>query len=745
MPFRTTFLTASFRPATAEQSTRSEVPSVNSSHAHEHRSIALDELLSQHANSSSRALDHVTNLYNQLCEQHNSDRAERSRLQQENAKLWTWVTGLKKERDALQKEARDVYTSQRDLRYLANRITDLESVLSANGLPIPASSRDRLSPAESMHASTSRETDQSGSKARSGRDLYSAVPRRPSNSPRSTSDSVATFPSSSATGRDRQRSGDTLSNSTSIRSFVTASSDSLLPPSLSTASSTTSLATNSRHRIEREREQNEKRVQHGTSTLASHHGPSSNVASLSSTNQQHGGVSRTQYRETRPPSLSSARHSDNDHLSSIPDTPHVQSYDSDYDSDLEGVAADISRNTIIATAPSRHASGSTSGSTSSPVQYAFSTLAPSSGTSNKSPSHESVSGGSNFLGMPKASSLPISPALSNASSFAPASSQSGASGAASSVGAGSPRSPVHALSSPLLPHHQSQVPQSSPRSPRVAQLAQQASAASFHNPASIQAPPLPPLAKPSLRRRASSLDLSATKERSPIPSRSATPPVGLGVSASHSPTATQYASVLPKTPPMPLPDPFGDGRFGADGRSQHTTPMVELPDEARRYIIAHDGDRLPSPVSPYTLTHRERHPSTPGRVSRHCRNGNCRACIRADGGITCLHTPLFFSSEVLESQQLRVQIPTSARPKLPGRVERLLPSRRPPARTLRRSQARRRDTSMAVNRSPKYPIQPPRIATGEVHRCRRARERIQRIPPFVSHRGRDPAAYTMAT
>jgi len=65
---------------------------------------------------------------------------------------------------------------------------------------------------------------------------------------------------------------------------------------------------------------------------------------------------------------------------------------------------------------------------------------------------------------------------------------------------------------------------------------------------------------------------------------------------------------MPRTPPHPA--------FNQDGpNGLFSTPLVELPDGVRQYMIAQEnGLQIPSPLDPYHAKEK-RHGASPGKVS----------------------------------------------------------------------------------------------------------------------------------
>ena len=413
---------------------------------------------------------------------------------------------------------------------------ELQAALSLAGVAIPPSGRDRLSPAADSAEVYDGQLD---------------LHQRPSPGLRSHSDSgPSSFPFAS---RERQRlgqSGGMLSSSNSMSSFATANNE------------TQSLSSSSDKDRSRRKLRNKMtpimQMSSSSSTM------SLSTASPNSTGHDANSRSRDgQMGVSMPPLSSSASTSgllahseanarDKEGLITIPSTPVLHD-------DSDGV-------------PSY---------TSSPVQTSFAVLPNRSGSSVNLNSDRSDAGSSDhYLRMPRTSPMPSSPSVS-ASSIS-----------VSQFTSGSPRSPCH--------------PSSGLENPSSQQLPNNPSVASRPVPAVAVFPYIPAVAIPStstssqrpLRRKASSLDLTSTSEKSPLPSRASTPPPALGSPMLHEPTPTSPAqhTTLPRTPPpQAFPGDTGQGTI-----TQFSTPVVELPDEARRYIMAqHGGVQLPSPGSPY--------------------------------------------------------------------------------------------------------------------------------------------------
>ena len=493
-----------------------------------------ENLLHQHSNSSPKALSALVSSYNALQSLHENERSERSRLTMENHKLWNWCSSLKRERDALQRDMQNTTSANREIKILASRVMELESALTAVGVIIPPSSRDRLSPAN-LTTAIDGQADQ-----------Y----RRPSSSPRSLSDSGPPLYAS----RERQRSGQSagmMSSSNSVNSFATAGSE---PPQMSSAK-------------DRDRDR-DKRRQQSTGVLGMQMSASVSSVSFptdSPSSTAPGAPSRTRDGQNgtgMPP------------LSSSTSIAGLSSYSETNARGREGLA------TIPSTPTIHDDSEGVPSSSKSPTQASMTLITSRSGSSSQIHSDRSDGTSSDrHLRTLDTSPMPSSPALSAASATISQDIHS------------SPVSPNYPPPSPSVPAVQQQhLPPASPRTKPFVPSSSYMSAKPVSSTGSVTQRPL--------RRKASSLDLASTSEKSPVPSRSATPPPHLKSPTLHqtgSSSPTQFV-LAPRTPPPPT-IPGNAPKRGIV--SQYSTPMVELPDEVRRYIMAqHGGMHLPSPGSP---------------------------------------------------------------------------------------------------------------------------------------------------
>lgn len=464
-------------------------------------------------------------------------------------------TNLQRERDALQRDVASSSSVNREIRFLSGRVMDLEAALRLNGLSVPPSNASRLSPI--------------------GSDVGDAeLPfRRPSPGPRSTSDVGprsandghslhANMPVSRDKTRTAQYSVGGMSSSASTNSFTTATSDPALSASSSSSSRLDLGVSKDGRRDRRERDITPTAATLGVNGTNGRGTPtiqSQNVFIASPALSQ--GAFSSQSRSLPPISssasynshLNSASHSEG--LGTIPATPQVQA-DDDF--------ADY---------------------TASPTVGSFA--------------------GVEHLRVARNSPLPISPALSSHSRIS--SSQHSA--------ATSPRSP-HWTAPPSPSIGSSRAPDS-PRH-HLRHTPQLASSQATYRPSSETSSAVLPGAiqqQRRLTRKASSLDLTAGKAKSPalpLPGRSVvTPPPDLGASP---PMLDEPASPftaetrLPRTPSPPPVPARDDAQYAelrlsnsarSDSNSLFSTPLVELPDEARRYIMVQNGGgSLPSPTTP---------------------------------------------------------------------------------------------------------------------------------------------------
>lgn len=579
---------ASSSSASTSQAQPSNMPSAasnTSSSSTPFQPITLKQVMAAHGNDVNQALTGLLGNFNVALQDRESDKAEKQRLNNENSKLWNWANNLKREKES----------NMMEIRSLCARVVELEKILVSQGIAIPppvhaatstssSAGVNLLSPSESY--ATNRET------------VNDANQRRPPTGPRSASDNGGTGrerQTSNRSERERERSGTvTLPASHSMNSFMTASSMDSSPSYTSS----------------RDRDGLRRPRAAGAST------PPVVSTPKSLTPQSHsspfmggispGGRSREASSNNPLPPLSSSASFQN-----MPSSETSQAATSQLQSGMVGLATIPS--TPVVNNPDRSISHE-GGFTNSPTADAFHLSRDYHSRSDRERERERERSDSNsveHLRIAKASPLPSSPALSShsgSSSFRP-SQHSGSQqpsprsprfardmGGASSAGSvgsvspyiegptqGSPRHPnFHSSSQPRLPLNASS----------VASLPQQQYSSSHPPSANSNG-------RRTVSRKASSLDLGTDSKPSPpsVPSRSATPPPDLGSpKASNSPV--QYAY---KTPPAHFESRFGVGmtpnsvnRAGM-GVAQGT-PMMDLPDEARNWILA-NGSALPSPVN----------------------------------------------------------------------------------------------------------------------------------------------------
>ena len=515
--------------------------------------VTMDQVMASAGQDSRRALTELLSNFNSVLQERDHERNERVRMNAENSKLWNLCSNLKRERESLQREVTGSSSSgsssaQREIRHLAARILELESLLNQHGIPLPPPSSSRLSPSIGLPESE---------------------PRRPSPGSRSASDNTGAI-------RERQRSyqsqtererGSMMSGSTSTTSFATAYSDAsqgnrdkerdrqrkagAATPPTAYAPNTTSIISSGQPVTASPQMSRAREAFSPTPSASGTMPPLSSSASTSTLASYQNGVSQN------AANLPVLQPRDKAGLATIPSTPIINDGEED-----QGRFTDQ-------TDPRYTASPTSTAFMSNPAQFSRSVA------SLRSDRSETAS--SEHLRIAKQSQLPVSPALSAASSFA----------ASQSSMAPSPRSP-----NPLNSPASSQLHYSGQDSPR----------STSHQP-----PPLSQSASTVPRiisRKASSLDLARPdKKPSPkLPSRSATPPPDIG-SPKQPSSPTQYAIVPPRTPARrnSLDEALGSMSYnqGFDNRS-FGTPMQDMPDEARRYIMATNvGMTLPSPSSPF--------------------------------------------------------------------------------------------------------------------------------------------------
>lgn len=565
--------------ASASTSQSSNMPSISSNAsapATSFQPITLKQVMAAHGNDVNQALTGLLGNFNVALQDRESDKAEKQRLNSENSKLWNWANNLKREKES----------NMSEIRSLCARVVELEKILVSQGIAIPPP----------MHAATSS----AAANLLSPSDSYTAIgdnssdgnQRRPPTGPRSASDNGGTSrerQASNRSERERERSGTvTLPASHSVNSFMTASSMESSPS-----------YTSSRDR------DGYRRPRAGAST------PPVVSTSKSLTPQSHnspfmGGVSPGRSREASsnnplPPLSSSASFSN---VSSAETNPASTSQ---LQPGMVGLATIPS--TPVVNNPERSISHE-GGFTNSPTADAFHLSRDYNGRSDRE-RERSDSNSVEHLRIAKASPLPSSPALSShsgSSSFRPSqhsgsqqpsprsprfAREAGGASSTGSVGSASPYIEGPTQGSPRHPNfHSSSQPRLPLNASSVSNLPQQQYSHSHPPPSSSNS-------RRTVSRKASSLDLGTDSKPSPppIPSRSATPPPDLGSpKAPESPA--QYAY---KTPPANFESRFGGGttpnsvnRAGM-GVAQGT-PMMDLPDEARNWILA-NGSALPSPVN----------------------------------------------------------------------------------------------------------------------------------------------------
>ena len=493
-----------------------------------------------------RALKELLANFNNVLQERDHERNERVRMNTENSKLWNLCGNLKREREALQREINTSSSSgsssaQREVRHLAARVIELEALLNQNGLPLPPPSSSRLSPSIGLSESE---------------------PRRPSPGSRSASDTTTAL-------RERQRSyqGQSerervsmMSGSTSTNSFATAYSDTSrdherdrqrragagTPPTAYAQQTNSILASGQPIAASPQM----MRAREAFSPAPSASGSMPPLSSSASTSTLASYQNSMNHSSSNLPFLQPR---DKAGLATIPSTPIINDGDGD-----EGKFADPSDAKY----------------TTSPTSAVFVQNASSHNRSVTSlRSEKSDASSKEHLRIAKQSPLPVSPALSAASSFA-----------ASQVSLShSPRSPnpIHSPASSQMQYSGQDSPRSTSHQPP---------------PLSQSATTIPRI----ISRKASSLDLARPDKASPqLPSRAATPPPDIG-SPKQPSSPTQYAIVPPRTPARRSSLDEALGSMSHDQGRSFGTPMQDMPDEARRYIMAANvGMTLPSPSSPF--------------------------------------------------------------------------------------------------------------------------------------------------
>jgi len=539
--------------------------------------------MAAHGNDTNQALTGLLGNFNVALQDRESDKLEKSRLNNENSKLWKWSNDLKKERDA----------SIKEIRTLCARVVELERLLSSEGISIPPPAVVNPSPfsgISSTHTLSPAETYAMNSDSN----------QRPYAGPRSASDNGSNTRDrqiSSRSDRERERSGTvTLPASHSMNSFTTASSMESLPSYTSTS---------------RDRD---RKPRAGAST------PPIVGSSKSLTPQSHnspfiGGSSPGRSREVSnnslPPLSSSA--SFNQSNFNVPSSPSSQSTSNAQSQPSMVGLATIPSTPVVNNAdrPIAHDADYTN----SPIKDTFhlSSHGYTHGRAGERERSDTGSSSGDHLRIARSSPLPSSPALSSHSAGSSSLRQTSHHSGGSNSQQPSPRSPRFARDAYATPGTGSPYiegpTQGSPRHPNFHPISQSRGPHSTSSQSSLpQYAPHTPGSAPTisgrrtLSRKASSLDLGhETKPAaSQVPSRSITPPPDLG-SPNTSTSPVQYA-FAPKTPPVSFDQRFvGSGEPMPGSRAIHGTPargtpMMDLPDEARHYIL-NNGSGLPSPVN----------------------------------------------------------------------------------------------------------------------------------------------------
>ena len=524
-----------------------------------------------HNQNTGRALSALVNTHNTVLADFSQERIERHKLKTENTKIWSMMTTLQRDRDAIQRDLQTSLSANREIRNLTSRLMELEQAMRSAGLSIPLPGSSGLSPVVS-----------DVSDGLSGDGTY----RRPSPGPRSASDtgpSLQATPASRTTSRFLVSNASDMSTSTSSMSFASASSEPRLSAS-SSASSRFDLGNGAPYKRDMRSERDITPVASSSSTPNMQAQASfTNSPAVKPDARQASSCLRTSV------SLNNALDSvasGSDRFDSVPATPQVQ-MENEY---------------------TTYTSSPTVGSFAAPLLSADNV---SSSSRSMARSEHSDQSSIEHLRVTGSSPVPSSPAASAHSRIS--SHQSSAN---------SPRSPHWPTGTPNMPPS---VLSRTSESPEVlSRFTPQTLHTQRFMAMSDSMQPVIPERK--LSRKASSLDLTAvTKGKSPaIPSRSATPPAGFGNtpplgSGPTSPVLSHTASLatpghvsntahLLKTPPPPTKESaqwatfaaHSDGSGGSNPQSHFSTPLVELPDEARRFIMAQtNGHSLPSPTTPF--------------------------------------------------------------------------------------------------------------------------------------------------
>lgn len=573
--------------------------------------ITLKQVMSAHGNDIHQALSGLLGNFNVALQDRESDKLEKTRLNNENSKLWSWSNSLKRERDANMKE----------IRTLCARVVELEKILSNEGIsiPPPPQSMSHYAPNSSqVHPNLLSPSDSYTANS----EIDHANQRRPQPGPRSASDNggnVRERQTSNRSERERERSGTvTLPASHSMNSFTTASSMDSLP----------SYTSSSRSGADRDRRHNANNRAAGASTPPvigssksltpqSHNSPFIGASPPSNGSRSREHTSSSNSNNTSLPPLSSSASftsasnpSSHHHLQKMPSSAGLQQ------SAMVGLAT-IPSTPVLNSQDRIFALEHGGGYTNSPTADSFQPSHPQHHNLSTRERETSDSNSIEHLRIAKSSPLPSSPALSShsagSSSFnnKPTSHHSGTgsqqpsprsprfardvSSSANGSGSGSP----YILEGPTQgsPRH----PNFHPPTAQTQSRSQQQQQYPSNTTASASTANVP---RRTLSRKASSLDLgNDTKSILPqVPSRSATPPPDLG-SPKTSSSPVQYAAYDPKTPPVNFDARFAgrtpgnviNGNRAGMGVAQGT-PLMDLPDEARHWILA-NGSGLPSPVN----------------------------------------------------------------------------------------------------------------------------------------------------
>lgn len=517
--------------------------------------VTMDQVMSSAGHDIQRALTELLGNFNSVLQERDHERSERVRMNNENSKLWNLWANLKREKEGLQRElnvssSSGPSSSQRELRHLATRVIELETLLNQNGIHIPPSSSSRLSPSVGLSESE---------------------PRRPSPGSRSASDNSAAFRErqTSYQGQIERERANALTASASVNSFATAYSDwgsasrdreperhrwagAGTPPATCTGTQNSTILPNGQSMTASPQASRSREAFSPNLSAPGSMPPLSSSASTSTLANYHSSIPTS-----NPANLPLLQPRDKSGLATIPSTPVINDGQSE-----DGRFRDQH--------DAHHANPPAA--TTSLADTAHQNRSVASLRSERSDQASSE-----HLRIAKQSPVPVSPALSTTSSAAPSHISS----------AQSPRSPnpLHSPASSQHPHSVQDSPRSTSHAP---------------SPLSHSASAVPRI----ISRKASSLDLARPDKISPkVPSRSATPPPDLG-SPKQPSSPTQYAIVPPRTPGRRTSLDEALGSMSFESRP-FGTPMQDMPDEARRYIMATDGGMtLPSPSSPFPSSSR---------------------------------------------------------------------------------------------------------------------------------------------